>query len=386
MTLASKTTEVKYERKIRFIAYPAGRYDSNTSYVCTEAAGPFVEQEGQYYAMYKQGTWLGSSIGRTPKEDYAQYGSDATWRLMDKYKALIVEMFFADYAKLGSAIFLGDYMFSQYGVKNGVQSNEYQNFNPDNIDLFRPNVFIDWLNGYIEAANCKINGEINSRKGSIGGFEIGYNRIGISGGISGNNDGMFLYPNVLGFNNGNKQVLVGPFSNLGYEALARFQDTVSSFFSKYGVLFNITGGYKNFAFSGKGDGVLNGLMTGYKLWLVTSRNGNTLLTINKIEDNTLIYICTHNRAYISLPTIGAIQSALNIGSSENFGIIYTVVSFPKSTYGSRVYGKSTEFSSSSYPELFNQNGDTISFVTLNKGASLRFYIGRDNGQYMAFQC
>ena len=148
MTLASKTTEVKYERKIRFIAYPAGRYDSNTSYVCTEAAGPFVEQEGQYYAMYKQGTWLGSSIGRTPKEDYAQYGSDATWRLMDKYKALIVEMFFADYAKLGSAIFLGDYMFSQYGVKNGVQRNEYNNFTPDNIDLFRPNVFIDWLKGY----------------------------------------------------------------------------------------------------------------------------------------------------------------------------------------------------------------------------------------------
>lgn len=163
MTLASKTTEVKYERKIRFIAYPAGRYDSNTSYVCTEAAGPFVEQEGQYYAMYKQGTWLGSSIGRTPKEDYAQYGSDATWRLMDKYKALIVEMLFSDYAKLGSAIFLGDYMFSQYGIRNGAQSNSYQNFDPNNLDAFRPNIFIDWLKGHIEALSGYFAGDLSCK-------------------------------------------------------------------------------------------------------------------------------------------------------------------------------------------------------------------------------
>lgn len=163
MTIASKTTEVKFVRKIRFITYPAGRYDPNTSYVCTEAAGPFVEQDGQYYAMYKQGTWLGSSIGRTPKEDYAQYGSDATWRLMDKYKALIVEMLFSDYAKLGSAIFLGDYMFSQYGIRNGAQSNAYQNFDPNNLDAFRPNIFVDWLKGHIEALSGYFAGDLSCK-------------------------------------------------------------------------------------------------------------------------------------------------------------------------------------------------------------------------------
>lgn len=163
MTIARKTTEVKFVRKIRFIAYPAGRYDPNTSYVCTEAAGPFVEQDGQYYAMYKQGTWLGSSIGRTPKEDYSQYGSDATWRLMDKYKALIVEMLFSDYAKLGSAIFLGDYMFSQYGIRNGAQSNAYQNFDPNNLDAFRPNIFVDWLKGHIEALSGYFAGDLSCK-------------------------------------------------------------------------------------------------------------------------------------------------------------------------------------------------------------------------------
>lgn len=163
MTIARKTTEVKYVRKIRFITYPAGRYDPNTNYVCTEAAGPFVEQDGQYYAMYKQGTWLGSSIGRTPKEDYAQYGSSATWILMDKYKALIVEMLFSDYAKLGSAIFLGDYMFSQYGIRNGAQSNAYQNFDPNNLDAFRPNIFVDWLKGHIEALSGYFAGDLSCK-------------------------------------------------------------------------------------------------------------------------------------------------------------------------------------------------------------------------------
>ena len=129
----------------------------------TEAAGPFVEQDGQYYAMYKQGTWLGSSIGRTPKEDYAQYGSDATWRLMDKYKALIVEILFSDYAKLGSAIFLGDYMFSQYGIRNGAQSNAYQNFDPNNLDAFRPNIFVDWLKGHIEALSGYFAGDLSCK-------------------------------------------------------------------------------------------------------------------------------------------------------------------------------------------------------------------------------
>lgn len=163
MTIARKTTEVKFVRKIRFITYPAGRYDPNTSYVCTEAAGPFVEQDGQFYAMFKQGTWLGSSIGRTPKEDYAQYGSDATWRLMDKYKALIVEMFFSDYAKLGSAIFLGDYMFSQYGIRNGAQSNAYQNFDPNNLDAFRPNILVDWLKGHIEVLSGYFAGDLSCK-------------------------------------------------------------------------------------------------------------------------------------------------------------------------------------------------------------------------------
>lgn len=167
--IASKTSLVKFERKTRFISYPAGRYDPNTSYVCTESAGPFIEQDGQYYAMSKVGEWLGASVGRTPKEDYAMYGNKATWILMDKYKAVILEMLFADYAKLGSAVFLGDYMFSQYGIDSNSQDTEsYHNFNPGMLGEedcpFTPNLYIDWFKGYIEAMDGKFKGDIIAKR------------------------------------------------------------------------------------------------------------------------------------------------------------------------------------------------------------------------------
>lgn len=165
--LASKTTEVRYVRKVRFISYPAGKYDHGASYVCTDAAGPFVELDGQYYAMYIEGTWIGTEKGITPAQDYALNGTKAVWRLMDKYLALFAEMIFADYAKLGSAVCLGDYMFSQYGIRNGVLSNAYQNFNPDNLDAFRPKIFIDWLRGYFEAQDGFFAGDLSCRSLSL---------------------------------------------------------------------------------------------------------------------------------------------------------------------------------------------------------------------------
>lgn len=186
MPLCSKSGEVKYVRKVRFISYPAGVYDPGTRYTCTSAAGPFVELDGQYYAMYKEGTWLGSSIGRTPKEDYAQYGKNATWQLMDKYKAIVTEMLFADYAKLGSAVFLDDYMFSQYGVNaSGASTNAYQNFNPATLGQsgckFTPNLYIDWVKGQIVSNIGKFKGDITATSGKIGGWSISGNDLVCSG-------------------------------------------------------------------------------------------------------------------------------------------------------------------------------------------------------------
>lgn len=170
MPLARKTGEVKYVRKIRFISYPAGKYDPNTRYVCNEYSGPFVELDGQYYAMYIEGTWLGTEEGRTPKQDYAWFGNTAIWRLMDKYKAIYTEILFADFAKLDQAIFYDGYMFSQQGTDaDGNPSSNYQDFATGN---FIPNLKLDFLTGRIDAQLAYIIGTINALAGKIGGFTI----------------------------------------------------------------------------------------------------------------------------------------------------------------------------------------------------------------------
>lgn len=163
--LASKTTEVKYTQKGArgMLPYPAGEYSETVSYMATANVTPYVLFNGLYYVMNKVGTWLGTAQKKTPAEDYALNGQNATWIPFEEYKAIFVELFFANFAKLGSAIFLGDYMFSQYGIRNGTQSNAYQNFDPNNLDAFRPNIFVDWLKGHIEALSGYFAGDLSCK-------------------------------------------------------------------------------------------------------------------------------------------------------------------------------------------------------------------------------
>lgn len=123
---------------------PYGEYDSATSYTCTERIAPYVMCEGNYYVMNKVGTF----IGINPKTDYASNGSSATWLLMEHYKALFVEIFMANYAKLASAVFKGDFMFSQHGVDaNGNASSNFSQFTDENGTSFIPNILFDFLTG-----------------------------------------------------------------------------------------------------------------------------------------------------------------------------------------------------------------------------------------------
>lgn len=164
--IASKTTEVKFNTISMNIAYPAGVYDKNVKYECTTRMSPFVEEDGSYYLMNKIGTWLGTETGISPKEDYAQHGNDATWIYMEKYKAVFLEVLFADFAKLGSAVFLEDYMISQYGEDaSGQQTQSYQNFDPTKLGQsncpFTPRTYIDWLTGKASFGDVEVNGVLN---------------------------------------------------------------------------------------------------------------------------------------------------------------------------------------------------------------------------------
>jgi hypothetical protein len=139
------------------IPFPYGEYDSTISYTCTERIAPYVMCEGNYYVMNKVGTFTGIN----PKTDYAANGSSATWLLMEHYKALFVEIFMANFAKLASAVFKGDYMFSQHGVDaNGNDSTDFSKFTDASGTAFIPNILIDFLTGEFRGRKMRLSGSL----------------------------------------------------------------------------------------------------------------------------------------------------------------------------------------------------------------------------------
>nr|DAK18067.1 MAG TPA: hypothetical protein [Caudoviricetes sp.]DAR60514.1 MAG TPA: hypothetical protein [Caudoviricetes sp.] len=164
--LASKTGEVKYLQQgpVGPLVYPTGEYAASVSYTRTPLSAPMVLCEGQYYVLNKEGTFKNIN----PKKDYAANGSKATWVLMDKVRYSFVEILMANFAKLASAVFYGQYMFSQYGIKADGSAVEtvggYKDFNyndPMNpANKFRPNLLLDFLTGSFKGRNVEVEGTI----------------------------------------------------------------------------------------------------------------------------------------------------------------------------------------------------------------------------------
>ena len=163
---------------------PYGEYSDTGVYTATDVVAPYVLCEGQYYVMNKTTTWIGASFNhKTPKQDYAQYGADATWILMEKYKAIFVELLMANFGKIASAIFYENLMFSQQGEIDGSASSNYEALHTDtngnvreNSGDFIPNFWINFLNGKMKAISSEIkdgkfvNADVES--GKIGGFSL----------------------------------------------------------------------------------------------------------------------------------------------------------------------------------------------------------------------
>lgn len=144
------------------IVYPAGIYDATVTYTATDTKAPYVLYGETYYVMNVTTSWTGSqNDGKTPADDYKQYGEHATWIPMEKFEAVYAKLLIADNGTLGKFVFKGDYMFSQEGKNNsGNSSNNYEDFNPSKPDTgsFVPNFYINGLTGRLVAANAYMTG------------------------------------------------------------------------------------------------------------------------------------------------------------------------------------------------------------------------------------
>ena len=155
------------------IIYPAGIYSASVVYTRDSSKAPYVlygEGSNAKYYLLTANRYLGTEHSNgNPAKD-----SDS-WQEFTQFDNIFAKIALITNALIGSAVFNGDYMFSQNGVDNtGAPSNDYQNFNPLSPDSgnFVPNFYVNLLTGKVYCKNItigndsEIQGHLSIRSGS----------------------------------------------------------------------------------------------------------------------------------------------------------------------------------------------------------------------------
>lgn len=258
--------------------------------------------------------------------------------------------------------------------------------------------------GSIEAKNGKFGGEVNATTGYIGGFVIGGNHIGVSSRVQqpdgtykvvDDRNGLFLYDSMIGFNDKDRQAILGTWSSLGQPMLVRLIDTATDytdsegkqwgFLPKYGIVFDIEKSMSgNFAYAGKGNGVLNGYIDGYRFAKVNVKEANIIYDV-KIEDsNRLIVTCSVGNSGIALPRLSSMRSALSIGENTPFAF-RLMVSSDLGASDFVIFGRNkkknskneTPWDKEDYPLLTNWNGERWEDMSMGQGDMVEFLLVYD---------
>lgn len=146
------------------MGYFAGVWTSGVKYVRTTKRCPivFVDSNDGYYWVIKD-KYIGVEVTEKPS------ASATYWELHQAEDIVIARMVMAAFAKLASAIFYGDYMFSQYGLDaNDKETQNYEKFNgnpePNAGNPFAPYFWVNFLKGKFGAMDAVIRGDITANK------------------------------------------------------------------------------------------------------------------------------------------------------------------------------------------------------------------------------
>lgn len=258
--------------------------------------------------------------------------------------------------------------------------------------------------GSIEAKNGKFGGEVNATTGYIGGFLIDGNHIGVSSRVQqpdgtykvvDDRNGLFLYDSMIGFNDKDRQAILGTWSSLGQPMLVRLIDTATDytdsegkkwgFLPKYGIVFDIENSMSgNFAYAGTGNGVLNGYIDGYRFAKVNVKEANIIYDV-KIEDsNRLIVTCAVGNSGIALPRLSSMRSSLSIGQNTPFAFRLIVTS-DLGASDFVIFGRNkkknskgeTPWDKEDYPLLTHWDGGQWEDMSMGQGDTVEFLLVYD---------
>jgi hypothetical protein len=245
--------------------------------------------------------------------------------------------------------------------------------------------------GSIEAKNGKFTGEIDADTGKIGGFSISYGRIGID--KDGGGSGMFLYNSMIGFNGDNMQALIGCYNELGTDILGRFVNTQSDYLPNYGLIFSVKNSLlnRNYAFIGTGDGILKGVVEGFRLNWIDFSQAKEAKYIN-LNRGKYVEICgNYGDCVLMLPKLSELRTSLGLGttSTEDIAVRLTVVK--RSGSDVRLYGRTGDFTvngssvdTAQHPYFRDNNFGNTGYWNMGNGDVVEVLLTYSASEYNAY--
>ena len=313
----------------------------------------------------------------------------------------------------GSGIYIKDANGKLALIGVGVEETDAGGNKKTVIKLTADNIKLEGLvtaNGYfkvkedgsIEAVNGTFRGNVYAEGGTIGGFSIGNRHIG-GADVTYNDDGtievkdtengLFLYDDMIGFNDKDRQAIIGTWNNLGQPMLCRLVDTATEYgfdvglLPKYGIVFNIANSVSgNFAFAGRGSGVLNGTMDGYAYKKIVLDKANTVFVgyMDLQKANRFLVKATQGSTVVALPKIGQARDALAIGESTPFCMRVTIIADLGSSnykvcgrYSQQDSKKEYPWNTEELPVMVHWDGGHYETLDMGKGDTLEVLLVYD---------
>ena len=257
-------------------------------------------------------------------------------------------------------------------------------------------------NGKLYAAEAVISGNITADSGKIGGFTISENGLThiIDGSMgTAENLGYIICRNDYYGRFAGIGASILPATSGGVSAVARFSntDTKSLFSTNIALMLSAENGdMGNFAFYGKGNGVLDGWTGGFKLTKITppTASGIDSGLLSFKENNTFIIYNVRNGAGVALPRLNIIAEELGLStlSIPNFCVHITVCSDISSLSSNnwKLYGRCNVKSSSGtypwndstnpYPVLVDENASQVDSIEMGPGDTVELLLIYDSSQ------
>jgi hypothetical protein len=256
------------------------------------------------------------------------------------------------------------------GSDGTISNGSYWSLKNDGSGFFAKGNITWKTDGTFEAKNGKFTGEIQTTKGTIGGFEIASGRIGVatSSGATSGNSGLSILQDFIKFSNSYCWASIGvnvlP-SSTGIVGVGRFTNsTPNSYGTNYGLLINVSGAQQNIGIVSNGAVVCNSYITDYGISKLTPSANTCFVPGDRTKPNLfkLLVSFVNDNAGVGLPTRTSVCSVLGISSSTAFAVRITIICDRSSSKTGYVCGRNTfvdngTMNNNYYPYMLNQNAD-----------------------------